>query len=151
MTKLHSLFTFYFSSFLTIPEIKSADSNNCQSEEERNAEIKKENSGNNSVEWNRGLVPAQGIYLTISLSSSAGNKAGNLVENGNFMLSTGFLGYYPVALPLTSQQKVYTEWKIMNTLISSQNDTPLKNFMVEQNLGVTSWTQVYLLLRLPAS
>ena len=69
--------------------------------------------------WGRVLVPAQGIYLIISLSSSAGNKVGNKVENGNFMLSTGFLGHYPVTLPLTSQQKVYTQWNIINTLISS--------------------------------
>ena len=53
----------------------------------------------------RVLVPPQGIYITVSLSSAAGTKAPTQVEDGNLRLSTRF----PVEVPCylaTSQKKV---------------------------------------------
>ena len=41
--------------------------------------------------WARVLVPPQGIYITIPLSSSARTKASTQVEDGNFRLSPRFL------------------------------------------------------------
>ena len=54
----------------------------------------------------RVLVPPQGIYITVSLSSSAGTKAPTQVEDGNFWLSTRFLEHRPVTLPPANQKKV---------------------------------------------
>ena len=56
--------------------------------------------------WGRMLVPPQGIYITISLSSSAELRPPTQVEDGNFRLKTKFLEYSPVTLPPTNQKKV---------------------------------------------
>ena len=56
--------------------------------------------------WGRVLVPPQGIYMTVSLSSSAGTKAPTQVEDGNFRLGAWFLGHRPVTSPPTNQKKV---------------------------------------------
>ena len=58
--------------------------------------------------WVRVLVPPQGIYITITLNSSAGNKTPTQVEDVNFRLSTRSLENHPVTsdwLP-TNQKKV---------------------------------------------
>ena len=56
--------------------------------------------------WDRVLVPPQGIYRTISLSSSAGTKVPTQVEDSNFRLSSRFLEHHPVTSPPTNQKKV---------------------------------------------
>ena len=56
--------------------------------------------------WGRVLVPPQGLYITISLSSSVGTKVPTQVEDGNFRLSTRFLEHRPVTSPPTNQKKV---------------------------------------------
>ena len=63
--------------------------------------------------WGRVLVPPQGIYITIPLSSSAGTKVPTQEEDGSFRLSTRFLEHHPVASPPTNQKTVCTQWKIM--------------------------------------
>ena len=48
--------------------------------------------------WGRVLVPTQGIYITIPLSSYAGTKVSTQVKDGNFRLSTRFLEHHPETL-----------------------------------------------------
>ena len=55
--------------------------------------------------WGKVLIYLQGIYITISLISSAGTTAPTQVEDGNFTLSTRFLEHCPVTSPPTNQKK----------------------------------------------
>ena len=56
--------------------------------------------------WGRILVPPQGIYITISLNSSAGTKAPTQVKDGNFRLGARFLEHHPVTSQPTNQKTV---------------------------------------------
>ena len=56
--------------------------------------------------WGRVPVPPEGIYITISLSSSAATKASTHVEDGNFRLSPRLPEHSPATLPPTNQKKV---------------------------------------------
>ena len=53
----------------------------------------------------RVLVPPQGIYTTISLSSSAGAKAPTQVEDSNLRLSTRFPGAVPCYLTTNQSEE----------------------------------------------
>ena len=58
--------------------------------------------------WGRVLVPPQGIYITVSLTSSAETKSPTQVEDGNFRMSARFLEHHPVTSPPTNQKKLTT-------------------------------------------
>lgn len=65
----------------------------------------KKQSRKNSISVGQG--PSHKIYITVSLSSSAGTKAPTQLEDGNFRLkSIRFLEHYPVTLPPTNLKKV---------------------------------------------
>ena len=70
-----------------------------------NAETKEEQGRNNRAVIKQVLVSPQGIY--IFLRSLSGTKVPTPTENGNFRLSTRFLGHHhAVASPPTNQKKV---------------------------------------------
>ena len=70
-----------------------------------NAETKEDQGRNNSAVIKQVLVSPQGIY--IFLRSLSGTKVPTPIENGNFRLSTRFLGnHHAVASPPTNQKKV---------------------------------------------
>ena len=107
------------SASLTFPEFQKVNSNSYLPGKGGNAETKEKQSRNNSAKLGRVLFPPQGTDIAISLSSSAGTKAGIEVQDVNSKLSTRFLEHCPVTSPPTNQKKVCTQWKIMNTLIPS--------------------------------
>jgi len=63
-------------------------------------------------QWGRVLALLQGIYITISLSSSAGTKAPTQGNDGNFRLSAIFLALHCVTSPRTNQKEDCTQGKI---------------------------------------
>ena len=82
--------------------------------------------------WVRVLVPPQGIYITIPLSSSVGTKTSTQVEDGKHKMP-GTLSCYLT----TNQSEESLKQKIMKTLTPSPNDSPFTTFIVEQNFW--SW------------
>ena len=94
------------SASMTFPEFQRAGSNSCSPGSEG-----MQKQGRSSQEiivqpWGRVLVPPQGIYIKISLSSSAATKAPTQVEGNNFRLGTRFLEHHPVTSQPTKQKKV---------------------------------------------
>ena len=71
--------------------------------------MQKERRSSQLQPWGRVLVPPEGIYIMLSLSSSVGTKGPTLVEDGNFKLNTvntRFLEHHPVTSPPANQKKV---------------------------------------------
>ena len=108
---VHHLPSFLFagnrlhSASLAFPEFQRADSISCSSRKGGNAETKEDQGRNNSAVIKQVLVSPQGIY--IFLRSLSGTKVPTPIENGNFRLSTRFLGnHHAVASPPTNQKKV---------------------------------------------
>ena len=107
----------------TFPEFQRADSNSCSSGKGGNAKTNEEQSRNNSAAQGMVLVPPQGTYIKISLSSSAGTKAPKQVEDGNFRLITRSLEHRPVTSPPTNQKKA-TQPAALTPSFASKNFSP---------------------------
>ena len=84
--------------------------------------------------WGKILVPPRGIYITIPLSSSTGNKIPTHMEDGNFRLSTRYLEYHPVTLPPTNQNKVtHTAALTLNFSYKNFSLKTIREFGVSQH------------------
>ena len=85
------------------------NSSSCLPGKGGTAETREVQSRNNSAKLDRALVPPQGTDTAISLSSSAGTRAGTEVQDGNSKLSTRFLEHGPGTSPPTNQKKICTQ------------------------------------------
>ena len=79
---------------------------------------------NHSASIKRGPVSSlRDLHNNMSLSSSAGTRAPTQVEDGNFRLSTRFLGHCPVTSPPTKQKEV-THLEALTPNLAFKNCSP---------------------------